>query len=32
MAPLLAVLEGLPAPIAERLLTELLARLVEPVA
>jgi glutamate/tyrosine decarboxylase-like PLP-dependent enzyme len=32
MAPLLAVLEGLPAPIAERLLTELIARLVEPTA
>jgi glutamate/tyrosine decarboxylase-like PLP-dependent enzyme len=32
MAPLLAILEGLPAPIAERLLTELLARLVEPGA
>ena len=30
MAPLLAIMEGLPAPIAERLLTELLARLVEP--
>jgi sphinganine-1-phosphate aldolase len=30
MAPLLALMEGLPAPIAERLLTELLARLVEP--
>jgi glutamate/tyrosine decarboxylase-like PLP-dependent enzyme len=30
MAPLLAILEGLPAPVAERLLTELLARLVEP--
>jgi hypothetical protein len=32
MAPLLALMEGLPAPVAERLLTELLARLVEPVA
>jgi sphinganine-1-phosphate aldolase len=32
MAPLLALMEGLPAPIAERLLTELLARLVEPAA
>jgi glutamate/tyrosine decarboxylase-like PLP-dependent enzyme len=32
MAPLLAIMEGLPAPVAERLLTELLARLVEPVA
>ncbi|MDQ1552047.1 MAG: sphinganine-phosphate aldolase [Actinomycetota bacterium] len=31
MAPLLALIEGLPAAIAERLLTELLARLVEPV-
>ncbi len=30
LAPLLAVIEALPAPIAERLLTELLARLVEP--
>jgi sphinganine-1-phosphate aldolase len=30
MAPLLAIMEGLPAPVAERLLTELLARLVEP--
>lgn len=30
MAPLLALIEGLPAPVAERLLTELLARLVEP--
>jgi hypothetical protein len=29
-APLLAMIEALPAPIAERLLTELLARLVEP--
>jgi sphinganine-1-phosphate aldolase len=32
LAPLLAVIEALPAPIAERLLTELLARLVEPRA
>ena len=32
MAPLLAMMEGLPAPIAERLLTELIARLVEPPA
>ncbi len=32
MAPLLAIMEGLPAPVAERLLTELLARLVEPLA
>ena len=31
MAPLLALMEGLPAPVTERLLTELLARLVEPV-
>jgi sphinganine-1-phosphate aldolase len=31
MAPLLALIEGLPAPIAERLLIELLARLIEPV-
>ena len=31
MAPLLALMEGLPAPVAERLLTELLARLVEPM-
>jgi glutamate/tyrosine decarboxylase-like PLP-dependent enzyme len=31
LAPLLAVIEALPAPVAERLLTELLARLVEPV-
>ncbi|MCU1417448.1 MAG: gadB 1 [Schumannella sp.] len=31
LAPLLALIEVLPAPIAERLLTELLARLVEPV-
>lgn len=30
MAPLLALMEALPAPIAERLLTELLARIVEP--
>lgn len=30
MAPLLAMMEGLPASVAERLLTELLARLVEP--
>ncbi|MEG3616748.1 pyridoxal phosphate-dependent decarboxylase family protein [Isoptericola haloaureus] len=30
MAPLLAAVEALPAPVAERLLTELLARLVEP--
>jgi hypothetical protein len=30
MAPLLALIEALPAPIAERLLIELLARLVEP--
>jgi len=30
MAPLLALMEALPAPVAERLLTELLARLVEP--
>jgi glutamate/tyrosine decarboxylase-like PLP-dependent enzyme len=30
LAPLLAVIEALPAPIAERLLTELIARLVEP--
>ncbi|WP_407317225.1 aspartate aminotransferase family protein [Isoptericola halotolerans] len=30
MAPLLAALESVPAPVAERLLTELLARLVEP--
>ncbi|MEO6532709.1 MAG: aspartate aminotransferase family protein [Pseudolysinimonas sp.] len=32
MAPLLALIETLPAPIAERLLIELLARLVEPPA
>jgi sphinganine-1-phosphate aldolase len=32
MAPLLALMEALPAPIAERLLIELLARLVEPAA
>ena len=31
MAPLLALMEALPAPIAERLLTELLARIVEPL-
>jgi hypothetical protein len=30
MAPLLAIMEALPAPVAEWLLTELLARLVEP--
>jgi len=30
LAPLLAVIEALPAPIAERLLVELLGRLVEP--
>jgi sphinganine-1-phosphate aldolase len=30
LAPLLAVIEGLPAPLGERLLIELLARLVEP--
>jgi sphinganine-1-phosphate aldolase len=30
MAPLLALMEALPAPVAERLLTELLARVVEP--
>ena len=30
MAPLLALMESLPAPVAERLLTELLARVVEP--
>jgi len=30
MAPLLALMEALPAPVAERLLTELLARIVEP--
>ena len=30
MAPLLALMETLPAPVAERLLTELLARIVEP--
>ena len=30
MAPLLALIEALPAPLAERLLIELLARLVEP--
>jgi hypothetical protein len=32
LAPLLAIIEALPAPIAERLLTELIARLVEPAA
>ncbi|MBN9606440.1 MAG: aspartate aminotransferase family protein [Actinomycetales bacterium] len=32
MAPLVAAIEALPAPVAERLLTELLARLVEPRA
>ena len=32
LAPLLALIEVLPAPLAERLLTELLARLVEPLA
>ena len=31
MAPFLALVEALPAPLTERLLTELLARLVEPV-
>ena len=31
LAPLLALIEVLPPPLAERLLTELLARLVEPV-
>ena len=31
LAPLLAIIEATPAPLAERLLTELLARLVEPV-
>ena len=30
LAPLLAVIQALPAPVAERLLTELLGRLVEP--
>jgi hypothetical protein len=30
LAPLLALIEALPAPLTERLLTELLARLVEP--
>ena len=30
MAPFLALVEALPAPLTERLLTELLARLVEP--
>ena len=32
MAPLLALVEALPAPLVERLLVELLARLVEPRA
>jgi hypothetical protein len=32
MAPLLAMIEALPAPLVERLLTELLARVVEPPA
>lgn len=32
LAPLLAIIEATPAPLAERLLTELLARLVEPTA
>src|SRR5690606_30904253 len=32
LAPFLALVEALPAPLTERLLTELLARLVEPVA
>jgi sphinganine-1-phosphate aldolase len=32
LAPLLAIIEATPAPLAERLLTELLARLVEPPA
>jgi sphinganine-1-phosphate aldolase len=32
LAPLLAIIEATPAPLAERLLTELLARLVEPRA
>lgn len=31
MAPILALVEALPAPLTERLLTELLARLVEPI-
>jgi hypothetical protein len=31
MAPILALVEALPAPVTERLLTELLARLIEPV-
>ena len=31
LAPLLAIIEATPAPLAERLLTELLARLVEPL-
>jgi hypothetical protein len=30
MAPLLAIMESLPSPVAERLLVELLARVVEP--
>jgi hypothetical protein len=30
LAPLLALIEALPSPLTERLLTELLARLVEP--
>lgn len=32
MAPILALVEALPAPVTERLLTELLARLIEPVS
>ena len=32
LAPLLAIIEATPAPLAERLLTELLARLVEPTS
>ena len=32
MAPFLALVEALPAPLAERLLTELLARLIEPLS
>jgi hypothetical protein len=32
MAPFIALIEALPAPLTERLLTELLARLVEPVS
>jgi hypothetical protein len=32
MAPILALVAALPAPLTERLLTELLARLIEPVA